>query len=127
MAALGYIMMAGMFGGAFANSVVDATHLKENCKNSQKMIDEMEKMHKFYEMISVENYKNQEECDKLLSDLKTQHDTHKLSIDDYLKNNNDRQRRMEIVLLTSLCIIYVNFILKSNIFPMMYNNFYGKN
>ena len=91
------------------------------------MIDEMKKMHDFYNNIAEANYANQDECQKLLDNLQKQHDSHKLVIDDYFKNNNDRQRRMEIILVTSLCIIHVNFILKSNIFPMMYNYFYGKN
>lgn len=123
MAALGYIMMAGMFGGAVANSVIDATNVKQNCKNAQDTIDEMKKMKQFYQSINTAELQNEQACNKLLNDLKVKHDAHKLIIDDYLKNNNDRQRRMEIILLTSLCIIYVNFIIKSNIFPMIYNYF----
>lgn len=127
MAALGYIMIAGMFGGALGNSVIDSMNLKKNCDNAQQMIDEMKKMHTFYNNIAEANYANQSSCEQLLNTLKSKHDEHKIIVNNYLKNNADRQRRMEAILVTSLCIIYVNFILKSNIFPMIYNYFYGKN
>tara|TARA_Y100000592_G_C5284102_1_gene227659 strand:+ start:148 stop:531 length:384 start_codon:yes stop_codon:yes gene_type:complete len=126
MAALGYIMMGGMIFGAMANSVIDTMNVDKNCENANKMIESMEKMHQFYRSISDANLENQNKCKEMLDKLKLEHSQHQTIIDDYFKNNNDRQRRTEIVLLTSLCLILLNFIIKSNIVPMSYNYLFPK-
>ena len=126
MAALGYIMIGGMVGGAFANTVMDTMNVTKNCDMAKKMIKSMEKMQKFYDGISDQNTRNQAECQILIDNMKTEHDQHKLVIDDYLKNNNDRIRRTEIVLVTSLSIIIVNFIIKANILQNAYDYFFSK-
>jgi len=119
--ALGTVMMVGFLGGAVVNSVVDAINVKKNCENANKMIESMNNMREFYNIISVDEEKFKSDVDDITVKLKENYNIHQAVIDDYLKNNNDRQRRTEIVLTTSLCIIIVNFIIKSNIFPRTYN------
>ncbi len=119
--ALGTVMMVGFIGGAVANSVVDAINVKKNCENANKMIESMNNMREFYNTISKDEIKFKSYVDDITEKLTKNYKIHQAVIDDYLKNNNDRQRRTEIVLTTSLCIIIVNFIIKSNIFPRTYN------
>ena len=123
---LGAIMMGSFIGGAVANSVIDTINVTNNCAVADSMNKSMDKMHEFYKSISDENTVNQEKCNKLVEDLKSKHKEHKLVIDDYLKNNKDRIRRTEIILVTSLSVIIVNFIIKSNIIQNTYDYFFSK-
>ena len=125
MDSLGAIMMYSMIGGAVANSVIDTINVTKNCEVANSMNKSMDDMHEFYKSISDENTINQEKCDKLVQDLKSKHKEHKLVIDDYLKNNKERIRRTEILLLTSLSIIIVNFIIKTNIIQNTYDYFFS--
>ena len=123
---LGAIMMGSFIGGAVANSVIDTINVTKNCDVADSMNKSMDKMHEFYKSISDENTVNQEKCKKLVEDLKSKHKEHKLVIDDYLKNNKDRIRRTEIILVTSLSVIIINFIIKSNIIQNTYDYFFSK-
>tara|TARA_Y100001972_G_C7604813_1_gene303110 strand:+ start:709 stop:1092 length:384 start_codon:yes stop_codon:yes gene_type:complete len=127
MAALGYAMIGGMIVGAGANAVMDTINVDKNCEIAKDMIENMKKMRAFYNSISDENTRNQQTCQELIDTLKQKHLEHQSSIDDYLKNNNDRQKRMELILTLSLSIILVNFIIKSKVLVMLYNNLFSKN
>ena len=126
MANLGVIMMAGFIGGAVANSVIDTIHVKANCENANAMIKSSKKMQQYYEQISNTETKYMKQAEELTNELKQKHKEHQLVIDDYNKNNKERQRRTEIVLTTSLCVIIVNFLIKSNIFLKTINYLFPK-
>lgn len=126
MANLGVIMMVGFIGGAAANSVIDTIHVKANCENANAMIKASKKMQQYYEQISTTEINDKEQADNLTNELKQKYKEHQFIIDDYKKNNKERQRRTEIVLTTSLCIIIVNFLIKSNIFSKTINYLFPK-
>tara|TARA_Y100000022_G_C12946713_1_gene238476 strand:+ start:117 stop:500 length:384 start_codon:yes stop_codon:yes gene_type:complete len=112
---LGIVLLAGMGLGAITNAGIDAANVGKNCDTAKATLQSLQDMRKFYNSIAPVYTGDNKNLQTILDSLKQEHSKNQTKIEYYLKHHNDITKRMELILLIPLCVIYALFLYKSGL------------